>query len=229
MPTVLITGSNRGLGLEFARQYARDGWRVVATCRNPDEADALRAVPGDVDIREMDVEKGGFADVEALARDLEGKAIDVLVNNAGVYGPRSVKVGAIDYAAWEQALRVNALAPVRVSECFLPHLERGRGKRIATITSKMGSIDDNTSGAQYIYRTAKAALNMAMKSLSLDLRPKGIMVAILHPGWVRTDMGGPGGLIDAEESVSGMRAVIDAMAPETSGRFLNYDGREIPW
>lgn len=227
MPTCLITGTNRGLGLEFARQYAADGWTVIATCRRPDEAEALRALEGDITIHALDV--GDFAQVETLAADLAGTPIDYLINNAGIYGPRAVPYDDVDYAAWADVLRIDTMAPLKVSASFLPHVAQSRHKTIVTVTSKMGSMGDNTSGGSYIYRSAKAGLNAAMKSLALDLAGQGITLVVLHPGWVRTDMGGPGALIDAYESVAGMRQVVAGLRFEETGRFFNYDGAEVPW
>ncbi len=227
MPTCLITGANRGLGLEFAKQYAADGWKVIATCRRPEAADDLKALEGDIQVHALDVTD--FARIEALAKTLSGEAIDLLVNNAGIYGPRVVPHTSVDYAAWAEVLRANVMAPLKMSAVFEAHVARGKLRKIVALSSLMGSMTDNTSGGSYIYRSSKAALNAVMKSLSADLRGKGISVAMLHPGWVKTDMGGPGGKIEAPESVSGMRQVIDAMTVENSGRFMNYDGMELPW
>jgi NAD(P)-dependent dehydrogenase (short-subunit alcohol dehydrogenase family) len=226
MPTVLVTGANRGLGLEFVRQYATDGWRVHACCRAPQKAGELKEVAGDVTVHPLDV--ADTASVAALARALHGESIDVLVNNAGVYGRRQ-SLGRIDYDEWLDVLRTDTLAPVALTEALLPNLERGEGKRVALITSQMGSIADNTSGGVYAYRSAKAALNAAGRSLAVDLKPGGIIVLLLHPGWVRTDMGGSGGKIDAAESVAALRDGIADAKPAHSGRFFRYDGREIPW
>ncbi|MBT3237987.1 MAG: SDR family oxidoreductase [Rhodospirillaceae bacterium] len=227
MPTVLITGANRGLGLEFARQYVADGWRVIATCREEKAAPGLADIDGDIGVHQLDITD--HASIQALAKSLRKEPIDLLLNNAGVYGPRPVKLGGVDYAAWDDVMHVNTMSPLKVTECFLENVAASDLKKIISITSKMGSIADNEAGGSYIYRSSKAALNAVMKSLSVDLSPRGISVAMLHPGWVRTDMGGPSGLIDAEESVSGMRRVIDGLTLETSGRMLNYDGAEIPW
>ncbi len=226
MPTVLVTGANRGLGLEFVRQYVTDGWRVHACCRAPAEATQLNALSGDIEVHRLDVAE--FAAVGALAERLDGEPLDVLVNNAGIYGRRQ-SLGAIDYEGWTEVLRTNALAPVAVTEAFLPHLERGLLKRVALVTSQMGSIADNSSGNYYAYRSSKAALNAAGRSLAVDLAPRGIIVLLLHPGWVRTDMGGPGGKIDPPESVTGMRRGIADAKPGDSGRFYRYNGTEIPW
>ncbi|MCH6578176.1 MAG: SDR family oxidoreductase [Proteobacteria bacterium] len=226
MPTVLITGANRGIGLEFARQYAEAGYRVHAACRTPGSADALGSLGKGVKLHALDVTDHGR--IEALAAGLEGEAIDIVINNAGIYGDQQ-ELGKIDYAAWEEVMRVNTLAPLKMAECFLPHLEAGKMKMIASLTSRMGSIAENDAGGVYIYRSSKAALNAAARSLALDLAPRGITVIVFHPGWVKTDMGGAGALIDAETSVGGMRAVIKGAGPKDSGRFFNYDGTEVPW
>jgi NAD(P)-dependent dehydrogenase (short-subunit alcohol dehydrogenase family) len=227
MPTVLITGANRGLGLEFARQYGADGWRVIATCRDPAHATALKGLDGDVHVHALDVTD--HARIHALAKTLKREAIDVLLNNAGVYGPRPAPHGNVDYAAWGEVFRVDAMAPLTVSEGFVDHVARSDLKRMVAITSRMGSIADNDSGGSYIYRSSKAALNAVMKNLSVDLRPRGITVVVVHPGWVKTDMGGPSALIEPEESVSAMRKVIAGLTMEDTGRFFNYDGPEISW
>jgi NAD(P)-dependent dehydrogenase (short-subunit alcohol dehydrogenase family) len=224
--TVLVTGAGRGVGLEFARQYAADGWRVIATCRDPGKASALRGLEGDVDVRALDV-----ADLDAIAKfadALQDEAIDVLINNAGIMGG-SQSLGSIDYEDFARALRVNAMAPLRLAECFAPHVARGTDKRIASLSSIMGSIGNNASGGYYNYRASKAALNAAMKSLAADLAPKGIVVVVFHPGWVRTDMGGASAPVTPEASVAGMRALIAGLKPADAGRFFTYEGRELPW
>jgi len=227
MPTVLITGANRGIGLEFTRQYAADGWRVIATCRDPARARDLRGLEGTVDVLALDVTD--HAQVQGLAKKLKRDPIDVLLNSAGIYGPRPVPFGGVDYGAWAEVFRVNAMAPLKVCECFVDHVAHSDQKLMVAVTSRMGSIGGNDSGGSYIYRSSKAALNQVMKTLSVDLRPRGISVVVLHPGWVRTDMGGPSAAIDTPESVTGMRAVIAGLGPADNGCFYNYDGAEIPW
>ncbi len=227
--TVLITGANRGLGLEFVKQYAEAGWQVIACCRWPDEARELQALAersGDhVEIHQLDV--ADFEEIDALALILQGKPIDLLINNAGVY-PQS-NFGEVNYEAWAETFHINSMAPMKLAEAFVSHVAASNLKKIVTISSKMGSLDDNTSGGNYIYRSTKTAVNMVMRSLAIDLKPMGIASSILHPGWVRTDMGGPDGLIDAPESVAGMRRVIEALTLENSGRFIAYDGQVVPW
>ncbi len=226
MPTVLITGSNRGLGLEYARQYLADGWRVIATCRNLDDAPDLASLTGDLTVLAMAVDDD--RSILATAEKLDGTAIDVLICNAGVMGERQ-GLGSLDSAVWQQVLRVNIIAPLMVCQAFIEHVARSEQKKMATVSSKMGSIAENASGGQYIYRSSKAGVNAAMVSLALDLTPRGIAVAVMHPGWVRTDMGGPNGLIDPPESIRGMRSVIASLNMDNTGRFWNYDGSDIPW
>lgn len=227
MPSVLITGANRGLGLEFTRQYAADGWRVFAACRDPAGARDLAAVEGDVSAETLDVDDG--PQVAALANKLSGQPIDVLINNAGIYGPKDVTRDTVVYDAWGQVFRTNTMSPLAVSAAFAANVAQGGQKKIITLSSIMGSIAENDSSGDFIYRSSKAAVNAVMKSLAGDLKSEGITVAVLHPGWVRTDMGGPDAAIEAPESVTGMRAVIAGLKESDSGRFLNYDGTEIPW
>jgi NAD(P)-dependent dehydrogenase (short-subunit alcohol dehydrogenase family) len=229
--TVLITGANRGLGLEFCRQYAESGWRVIAACRKPALAHELillaELIP-DVQIEALDV--ADFAQIDALAALLAEDPIDVLLNNAGVYGDSADHgFGSLDYKAWATTLAINTLAPVKMAEAFLPQLERGQNKLIATVSSLMGSMADNTSGGSLLYRSSKAGLNAAMKTLALDLRPKSIGVMILHPGWVRTDMGGQNAPLAVEESVSGMLKQIKQFTLEQTGSFIRFDGGVAPW
>ena len=228
MATVFISGANRGIGLELCRQFAADGWRVIAACRNPDKADALRELAGDskVSVHRLDVVDP--EQVADLGVNLQGQPIDVLINNAGVYGERC-PFGATQFDDWLQVLKTNTLAPVRVSETLLPNILRGKRKIIVMITSKMGSMADNSSGGAIVYRSSKAALNAATKSMALDLRAQGVICLLLHPGWVRTDMGGPQGLIDAQTSASEMKKVMLGASLQNSGCFYNYSGEEIPW
>ena len=227
MPTVFITGASRGLGLEFAGQYAKEGWHVIATCRNPAEADALKNIEGDIRIETLDVDDA--KSVSALKSSLGNEAIDVLINNAGIFGPRNPTPDTMDYDAWGEALRTNTMAPLRIADAFAPNVARSGLKTIVTLSSILGSIAENAAGGDYIYRSSKAAVNAVMKSLSIDLAGEGIKVVMLHPGWVQTDMGGPEATIAPPESVTGMRAVIAGIREGDSGRFFNYDGSPMPW
>ncbi len=228
---VLVTGANRGLGLEFARQYAADGWQVFAACRAPEAATDLQALAaesgGRIRVLEMDVTD--TTSVRNVAAGLKGEAIDLLLNNAGVGGPPGQRLGSLDYAAWAKVLDANSLGPMRVAEALLENVAHSRLKQIVTITSGMGSIEDNTSGGRYAYRSSKAAVNMVMKSLAVDLAPRGITCVVMNPGWVRTDMGGSGGKLSPAESIKAMRSVIAALKPDDSGKFINYSGTPYPW
>jgi NAD(P)-dependent dehydrogenase (short-subunit alcohol dehydrogenase family) len=226
MTTVLITGANRGIGLEFARQYAADGARVLATCRDPDHAEVLKALAGDVTVHRLDVTD--FAGVDALAETLAGEAVDILVANAGMLSSGQ-RAGAVDFGIWEEELKVNTMGPIKVALAFLPHLKRGTGRRIVLLSSTLASIADNTSGAYIPYRSSKAGLNAAGRSLAADTAGDGMIVLMLHPGWVQTDMGGPHAAIKPAVSVQGLRRVIAEAGPENSGQFFAYDGRELPW
>jgi NAD(P)-dependent dehydrogenase (short-subunit alcohol dehydrogenase family) len=204
---------------------------VIAACRDPGSAQELQqlaaASGGRIEVVALDVTV--LASVRAAAQALAGTAIDLLINNAGVGSPKNQRLGHLDYAAWARVLDVNTLGPMRVTEAFLEHVSAGKDKKIVTITSGMGSIADNSSGGSYAYRSSKAAVNMAVKSLSIDLAPRGVTCVVMNPGWVRTDMGGPGGRISPTESVAGMRRVIAKLAPADTGKFFNYDGGAYPW
>lgn len=228
MPTVVITGANRGIGLEFARQYAAAGWRVIATCRDPDKAADLNAIDG-ITVEALNV--ADFGAVAEFGARHSAAAIDLFVNNAGIYGGERAQqaFGSVDADVWLDTFRINTVAPLKLAEALAEGLAKADAGKIAILTSKVGSIADNTSGGATIYRSSKTAVNMVGKNLALELAPRGIAVVLLHPGWVKTDMGGPNALITTEESVSGMRRVIDGVSVHTSGRFYDYSGKEIPW
>ena len=229
--TVLLTGANRGLGLEFVRQYAEDGWKVLAACRSPSAAKKLQELasrqPERIRILAIDVMDA--ASVKDAAGTLRGEPIDLLLNNAGVGSPPGQKIGSLDYAAWARVLDANVLGPARMVEAFVDNVAQGRDRRIVTVTSLMGSIADNSSGGAYAYRSSKAAVNAAMKSFSIDLAPRGFTCVVVHPGWVRTDMGGAGGKLSPDESVGSLRGLIASLKPKDSGKFFNVDGKELPW
>lgn len=226
--TILITGTNRGIGLEYVKQYALEGHQVYATVRDPAQASALQQLASkhsNVQVLALDV--ADVASIRDLAARLSAITVDILISNAGTY-PES-RFGKTDPQAWLQAFQVNTLTTYYLAEAFLPQLRRASQAKLIAMTSKMGSIEDNGSGGEYIYRSSKTALNMVVKSLALDLREFNIAVAALHPGWVRTDMGGPNGLIDTETSVRGLRQVIDRLSCAQSGSFIAYDGKTVPW
>lgn len=232
MKTALITGASRGIGLEFSRQFAADGWRVLACSRLPEKSDALNrlAVQYTDLVQVLALDVADHVQIERLAQDLAGVSVDLLINNAGIYPDSDKKgFGHTDYTEWVQVFRINTMAPLKMAETFATHISRSKQKTIVTITSKMGSISDNSGGGNYLYRTSKAAVNMVVKSLAVDLKPLGITVVVFHPGWVKTDMGGPNAVITAEQSVSGMRQVIGRLTAADSGKFFAYDGQVIPW
>ena len=228
MTTVLVTGANRGLGYEFVKQYSENGFDVLACCRNVHEAKKLKELQGisdNIKIYELDV--GNIKIIKNLSQQLQNETIDVLINNAGIY--RSSTIGNINYDEWIESFKVNTIAPYQIVENFLNQIINSDLKKVVSITSKMGSIDDNTSGGSYIYRSSKTALNSMMRSLTHDLKNQGVATLTLHPGWVRTDMGGPGGWINSIESVQGMIKQIDKLTIDNSGKYLDYAGKSINW
>lgn len=230
MATVLITGTNRGLGLEFVKHYLERSDTVIATCRDSSSATELQTLAANnekLSLKNLDV--SDEQSMAGFAAELKDTAIDVFINNAGIYGPRDANFGNVGSSDWEQVIRVNAIAPMLLTQLIIGSLRQGTDKKLVYVTSKMGSIDDNKGGGNYIYRSSKTALNSVAKSLSVDLASEGFNVAVVHPGWVRTDMGGPNGLIDVETSVAGMLAVIDGLSSDNSGNFFNYDGSLISW
>ena len=229
--TYFITGCNRGLGLEFVQQLLVRGQRVIATCRDIATATDLTALAlkhsGQLSLIEMDV--ADEASMREAVDLLNDEPIDVFINNAGVYGPRDANFGHVKAPAMAEALYTNAVAPMLLTQLLIANVRKGSGKKLVYISSKMGSIEDNGRGGSYIYRSSKTALNSIVKSLSIDLASEGIAITTLHPGWVRTDMGGPNGNIDAPESVSGLLNVIDGLSVANTGQFYNYDGSTIAW
>ena len=220
MATYVITGANRGIGLELTRQVKAAGHEVIALCRSSSkELDALGVRV------ETGIDVGSDAVVDELRSRLGDVDIDVLINNAGVL--RRTQLNDLDYEAMRVQFEINSLGPLRVVDGLQSRL--GEGAKVALVTSRMGSIEDNDSGSHYGYRMSKAALNAAGKSLSVDLKGKGVSVAILHPGWVKTDMTSNNGLISAEESAQGLLARIDELTPETSGGFWHQNGERLPW
>lgn len=219
MPSVLITGANRGLGLEFVRQYAADGWDVVATARgDSQELSSMGVRVERLDMRDLDA-------VAAFGQRLD--RLDLLIANAGTYGPRSV-TSADDAEGWAEAHRINTIAPFLLAQSVLPLVEKSGGKLIG-ISTRMGSIEDNTSGGFIAYRSSKAALNAAWRSLAIDVRGRGVIAAVLHPGWVQTRMGGDNAPLQPEDSIAGMRQVIETLTMDQAGCFLSHDGSPIPW
>ena len=217
---VVITGANRGVGLELARHYAAEGCEVIGVCRQSSEE--LAGVAGQV-IDGVDVTTD--AGIDKLKSGLAGKRISLLINNAGLL--QDEQLGSIDFDSIRTQMEINAYAPLRVAEALAPLM--GQGSKIANITSRMGSIADNDSGGRYGYRASKAALNAFGKSLAVDLKPRGIAVAQLHPGYVKTRMVNFGGLISPEESARGLAERIANLTLENTGSFWHSNGEELPW
>ncbi|MEM8695693.1 MAG: SDR family oxidoreductase [Pseudomonadota bacterium] len=221
MPTALITGANRGLGLELTRQYAADGWAVIGTAREPEAASELYAIDT-AEVMELDV--ADTDSIDGFAAALGDRPIDLFVSNAGVYGRSD-----LDRDDWLNTFEINTVAPTLLAEKLRPNVAASTRKKMAVMSSMMGSIGDSNGSNAIIYRSSKAAVNAAWKALSTIYREDGIAVAILHPGWVQTDMGGPSAHIDVETSVNGLRTVLDALSLQNTGRFTAYDGSQLPW
>ena len=230
MPTILITGANRGLGLEFAKQYAAAGYRVFATAREPKQAGELSALAK----KHTTLSVHALAPTEpdsiaALARELSGQPIDILLNNAGTMGPERQSLGRIDYPGMLDTFKLNTIAPLMMVEAFLENLAKSQRKLTAALTSGMASIAD-TGGGSYAYRASKAALNMTYRNLALDLNQRGIIAVVINPGWVQTDMGGAAAPLKPSDSIAGMREVFDGLTLADSGKFLDYRAGKIwPW
>jgi NAD(P)-dependent dehydrogenase (short-subunit alcohol dehydrogenase family) len=227
MPTVLITGANRGIGLEFTRQYAAAGWRILAGCRASGSADDLRGLKGDIAIHALDVADTGS--VSAAKAAIGSEPIDLLINNAGAIGQRAGKLGNVDYADWNETLNINLLGPARVAGAFVDNVLASQQKKLATVSTRMSSMTECKAIDFMAYRTSKAAVNMMMTLAANELGPKGATVVLLHPGWVQTALGGPNAVMTPKDSVTGMRSVLDGLTPADNGRFINFDGTPIPW
>ncbi len=229
MPHALITGANRGLGLEHVRTLLGRGWTISAAVRNPGSATDLKAFdPGDGRLRILRYDASDLKAAQALRSEVKGP-LDILFANAGVIGPDPHNLGAAASEGFVDAFRINTLAPLALAETFASQVADSQLRVIALQSSRMGSIADNDGGGRYAYRASKAALNAIGKSLSIDLRDKGVIVLILHPGWVRTDMGGPNGLVTPGEAVSAQLDIIARANPAMSGRFFHINGEDLPW
>jgi len=222
--TVLITGANRGIGLELARQYAEDGWHVIGTARRPDAAKDLL----DLDVQIMQLDVTDQESVDRLSEELGDQEIDVLINNAGVLAMvRSIS--EIDFEEFNHLMAVNTVGPIRVTQALLPNLHAGETRKVINISSVAGSITVKTSGGPYGYSESKAALNMFTRSLAGELRADGFICIVIHPGWVQTDMGGANAAVTVKNSASGIRNVIANLSVEDSGEFRTFEGQPLPW
>jgi NAD(P)-dependent dehydrogenase (short-subunit alcohol dehydrogenase family) len=223
MATILVTGCDTGLGVEFARQYAADGHRVIATCLDPSTAKETSAIVGNIELVKLDITD--HAAIEALAQKLSSDPIDILLNNAGIGRPHP-PFGETDYPFWRTILETNLIGPMKMAETFVEHVARGELKSMAFVSSRMGSIALNNSGGSYSYRSSKAGLNMIVKTLAVDLAPRHICVLALHPGWAATE---PGARVPVAESVAGMRGVIHRAGRHHTGSFVTYHDQPLPW
>lgn len=221
MGTVLITGANRGIGLEMAKQYADNGWDVIGTAREPEKAEELNAITG---AKTMQLDAVDDSSVANFTSEIGGQPIDLYINNAGIFGPHE-----FDSDGWLDLFNVNVVAPVKLANALKDNVAKSDDKKMVVISSQVGSIAENDSGDMMYYRTSKAAVNQAWKSLSNQWKDEGLTLTMMHPGWVQTDMGGENADLTPQESVSGMRQVIDNLDHAQTGAFHDYSGREIPW
>lgn len=224
MPTILITGAGRGLGLELARRFVALGWETLGTVRDPAKGAAMPK--GSQTFLCDSTDRSSLA---RLARDLAGKPIDVLFCNAGMFGKRKQSVGTVDYDTWAEVMRVNVFSPMACVEALVDNVAASARRQVVMMSSRMGSMGENAAGGEVVYRSSKAALNAVTKSLSIDLAPRGITVVAVHPGWVQTDMGGPAAALTPAESVAGLADVVLGLGPASNGGFLNHDGAPIAW
>lgn len=237
MPTALVTGANRGLGLLYCRHLLTAGWSVHACCRNPlgaDELQSLNSAEADLDVHQLDVTDHG--NVDQLASQLSDEPIDLLINNAGTYGPEAAvpgqayqSVANMDYGIWRDILEVNVLSLFKVTTALLDNIARSDRKLIVNLSSDLASISNNTRGQSHAYRTSKAAVNMITVSLARELAEREITVVSMAPGWCTTDMGGPEGQVDPDESVRAQVPLFDRLGPEDSGRFIDRFGNDVAW
>lgn len=234
MATVLITGANRGLGLGLTGAYLEDGWNVIAVSRKP-LPDGPHAGHDRLEVHRCNLIDDG--DLDRLAEAMSGRTIDVLINNAGRMAKRSGAAGAedqqgfghFDRGLWQAVFDLNLFTPMRLSELLVESVARAPRGRIVTLSSMLGSMAMNDSGGLYAYRASKAGVNAIMKTMAVDLADRGVIAVAMHPGWVRTDMGGPDAPLDVDTSIRGMKKVIDGLRPQDSGEFLSWDGSRLPW
>ncbi len=230
MKNILITGCNRGIGLEFVKQLSLTGVNLIATYRDRNSSQELFAIADEcsnIELLQLDVSSENS--MVLFQSSLMERPIDVFINNAGIMGSGSKNFGSIAVQNWIEVLNVNTVAPLILTQKLYKNLLNGNDKKLIYVSSKMGSIEDNNGGSSYVYRSSKTALNQVVKTLSVDLSPKGFTIIAVHPGWVQTDMGGPNALIDTKTSVSGLIGVIQNLKGSDNGKFFNYDGQLISW
>jgi NAD(P)-dependent dehydrogenase (short-subunit alcohol dehydrogenase family) len=223
--TVVVTGSSRGIGREFVRQYLRDGSRVIATCREPDDAQELRGLEGEIEIARLDV--ASVADLDALSEKLDGRPVDILICNAATFGGTRARFANLDFDGWRTALETNLLGTIRVAMRFWPNVAKSSERKIVFLSSRAALPRSYRAHMSYVYASSKAALNAAARCLALDLAEHGVITVLVNPGHVRTGIGGKDAPMSTEESVRAMRRVIAALTPEHAGRFWHFDGTEL--
>lgn len=238
MTTMLITGANRGLGLDFVRRLAPEGWQIHACCRDPAKAVQLLAMAKEYDVTLHALDVADFDQIDVLKKALGNAPIDVLLNNAGIMetSQRTLSLDhtnqmfeTLDEDEWMAVMRVNTMAPMRMCEVFVDNVTASDRKQVLMMSSIVGSIGSNSTSRWYHYGTSKTALNMVMRSLAADLRDRGITVISLHPGWTQTDMGGPEAALTIDQSVNGMVELLKKLTPADSGRFIAWNGEDVPW
>lgn len=222
--TVVVTGANRGIGLEYARQFKAKGYTVIGTARSPEKATELAKIADRVEA--LDV--ADPASVAAFSARMDGVAVDILINNAGIFDREDVTLDKVDYDVLERTFAVNTLGPLRVTQALMPNLRAGDRKTVIGMSSGLGSIE-RSNGRWYAYRSSKTALNQINKILSEEFRDQGFVFTVLHPGWVQTDMGGANATYPVSESVAGLVSVIEGLGPEDNGKFYDLKGEPIPW
>ena len=225
MHNILIIGANRGLGLEFAKQYSNEEHNVFATTRNKNDAKELNSIKN---IKVFELDLNSDESLDNFIKDISSQKIDVLIHNAGIFRDEQLDED-LDINAWINEMRINAVVPIILARKLKNNIQMGSDKKIIFISSQMGSIDDNYSGRFYFYRSSKSALNSAAKSLSIDWKEDGISILILHPGWVKTDMGGGNAKLEIPDSISQMIKVINDLNLNNSGSFVNYAGKKLEW
>ena len=225
MHNILIIGANRGLGLEFAKQYSNEENNVFATTRNKNDAKELYSIKN---IKVFELDLNSDKSLDNFIKDISSQKIDILIHNAGIFRDEQLDED-LDINAWMNEMRINAVVPIILARKLKNNIQMGTDKKIIFISSQMGSIDDNYSGRFYFYRSSKSALNSAAKSLSIDWKEEGISILILHPGWVKTDMGGDNAKLEIPDSISQMIKVIQDLNVANSGSFVNYAGEKLEW
>jgi len=228
MDTVVITGANRGIGLGLTKVFLQNHARVIATCRNPIEAKELQALGVNTNLSIYPLIVNDSQSIADFAEELDGRPIDILINNAGVIGGPRQSLEDMDYHAWSEAFEVNTIAPFRLSATLLNNLQHSKHPRIVNVSSQMGALS-GTSAGHYAYRSSKAALNKVMQALALELDSEGIIVCNVHPGWVQTDMGGVNAQITIQESAAGLCKLIDSLTMQQTGKFFSWEGEELAW